>query len=320
MTPQTLSAYETYRGTNPCPADFDAFWAQRKAEAMACPLAYTFTDCAIKGAQHSVFQELHFTGIDGAKLYAKYIRPNTNSDVPLVLQFHGYPGATRSWLELASFAGLGCAMLALDCPGQGGLSEDKGGYQGSTVSGHLIAGLDGAPQDMYYVKLHQNIMILCRIAQEIDGIDRTKISVNGGSQGGALALACAALNPEIIHKAAILYPFLSDYQKIWEMDGDVIPYEGLRYYTRWFDPKGERTAEIFTKLGYIDTLNFAHLVRAQTLFGTGLKDVWCLPITQYGVYNNLQCSKKHVVFPDFGHEEIQAFDDMLLSFFAKEGL
>ncbi|MEG1925614.1 MAG: acetylxylan esterase, partial [Ruthenibacterium sp.] len=72
--------------------------------------------------------------------------------------------------------------------------------------------------------------------------------------------------------------------------------------------------------GYIDTLNFAHLVRAKTLFGTGLKDVWCLPITQYGVYNNLQCRKKHVVFPDFGHEEIQAFDDMLLSFFAKEGL
>ncbi|MFR7669958.1 MAG: acetylxylan esterase [Collinsella sp.] len=56
----------------------------------------------------------------GARLHAKYLQPVSDEPVPLVLQFHGYPGASRSWFEQASFAGMGMALIALDCPGQGG--------------------------------------------------------------------------------------------------------------------------------------------------------------------------------------------------------
>ena len=89
----------------------------------------------------------------GARIYAKYLRPKSDKPLPLVLQFHGYPGASRSWLEQSSFAGMGYALLAMDCPGQGGKSQDIGGFLGTTVSGDLIAGLDGEPKDMYYVRL-----------------------------------------------------------------------------------------------------------------------------------------------------------------------
>jgi cephalosporin-C deacetylase-like acetyl esterase len=41
-----------------------------------------------------------------------------DAPVPLVLQFHGYPGSSRSWLEQSSYAGMGMAIIALDCPGQ----------------------------------------------------------------------------------------------------------------------------------------------------------------------------------------------------------
>ncbi len=60
--------------------------------------------------------------------------------------------------------------------------------------------------------------------------------INGASQGGGLGIICAALNPDLPKKAAILYPFLSDYQKVSELGKDEIAYEGLRYYSRWFDP------------------------------------------------------------------------------------
>lgn len=93
---------------------------------------------------------------------------------------------------------MGYAILASDCPGQGGKSQDIGGYAGTTVSGHIFAGLDGNQKDMFYVRLYQNICILLRIVKELKGIDTNHIYVNGASQGGGLATVCSALHPDII--------------------------------------------------------------------------------------------------------------------------
>jgi len=314
-----LASLDTYTGTNPVPEDFDSFWEQRVAEAERHPLEYRLEPSEIPNCGTCEFWNLYFTGIRGEKVYAKYLKPVSDRPVPLVLQFHGYPGASRSWFEQASYAGMGCALVAMDCPGQGGFSQDMGGYEGTTVSGHLIAGLDGDPRDMYYVRLYQDICLLCRIVQKLDGIDLKRVFINGASQGGGLGVVCAALNPALPKKAAILYPFLSDFQKVWELGRDEIAYEGLRYYSRWFDPDGSRKTEMFTKLGYIDVHNFAHLVRCEVLFGTGLSDAVCPPVTQFSVYNRLTCPKRHVFFPEYGHEEIQAFDDQIISFFGEEG-
>lgn len=318
VTREELREYSAYLGTNPMPEDFDEFWRERVGEARRVPLAYHLEQAEVPDFETCMFRDLSFTGVRGEELYAKLILPRSERPVPLVLQFHGYPGASRSWLELASFAGMGCALLAMDCPGQGGRGRDPGGYEGTTVTGHIVAGLDGDPRDMYYVRLIQNICVLCRIVRLLDGIDQDRIYINGASQGGGLGIICAALNPDMPRKAAILYPFLSDYQKVSELDRDEIAYEGLRYYSRWFDPDGSRRREMFTKLGYIDAHNFAHLVQCEVLFGTGLSDVVCPPVTQFSVYNRLTCPKRHVFFPEFGHEEIQAFDDMIITFFGGE--
>ena len=254
----------------------------------------------------------------GARIYAKYLRPHSDKPVPLVLQFHGYPGASRSFAEQASFAGMGMALIAMDCPGQAGYSVDVGGFLGTTVSGHIVAGLDGPAEGMYYVRLHQNIRILCRIVPQLQEIDLRRVFVNGGSQGGGLGLACCALNPGLINRAAILYPFLSDFKLVWDLGADEIAYEGIRYYARWFDADEHQQDRWFRQLGYIDSKNFATLVQCPVLFGTGLEDVICPPQTQCAVYNNLHCQKKRYLFPGYGHEEIAEFDDMLLDFFCKE--
>lgn len=318
VTKEQIEGWDSYQGSTPIPEDFDAFWASRMAEADQIPLCYTVTPTVFSGYDTCEFLELRFRGMGGANLYAKYVRPRTNNRVPLVLQFHGYPGASRSWIEQASFVGMGCAIIAMDCPGQGGYSEDVGGFPGTTVAGHIVAGIDGDPKGLYYVRLYQDIRILCRTLRELPGIDTSRIFVNGGSQGGAQGIACAALNADLINRAAILYPFLSDYRMIWEMGADTIAYEGLRYYARWYAHDGECWPESFRKLSYIDTMNFAHLVKCPVLFGTGLSDDICPPITQCAVFNRLGGPKRRFLYPGFGHEEIQEFDDLLLTFFAQE--
>lgn len=318
MTEWEIEKLHDYHGLTPMPEDFDLFWDQRIAEADEVPLRYEITKSDIPAIPTCDFFTFCYQGMGGAKLYAKYLKPKAQQKIPLVLQFHGYPGATRSWLEQSSFVGMGCAILALECPGQGGPGEDLGGYKGTTVTGHIVAGLDGPAKDMYYVRLHQNIRILCRIVRELEGIDQSRIFVNGASQGGGLGLACCALNPELINRAAILYPFLSDYRMVWEQDADIIPYEGLRYYSRWSDPDGRRVDEWFAQLGYIDSKNFAHRIQCPVLFGTGLEDPWVLPETQCAVYNELRCPKTRYLYPGYGHEEIAEFDDHILGFFGRD--
>lgn len=277
VTPQQLCELEAYAGTNPIPADFDAFWAERVAEADERPLDFETVPADVPSFDGCEYLDLWFRGMAGARLYAKYLRPAGPGPAPLVLQFHGYPGRTRSWFEHSSFVGMGFAGIALDNPGQGGRSEDVGGFRGATVSGHLIAGLGGDPKDLYYVRLYQDIRILCRIVRELPGLDLDDVCVYGGSQGGAVGLATCALNGDLIRRAAILYPFLSDFRGVWERGDDVSAYEGLRYFSRWFDADGSGADEWFRRLGYIDTLSFAHLVRCEVLFGTGLADDVCPP-------------------------------------------
>lgn len=303
----------------PRPSDFDLFWKDRMAEADAVGLDYAIETASVTDAATCQLFDLWYTGMCGARLHAKYLKPVSDEPVPLVLQFHGYPGASRSWFEQASFAGMGMALIALDCPGQGGPSEDIGGFEGTTVAGHIVAGIDGDPANLYYVRLHQDIRILCRIVRELEGIDLARVFVNGASQGGGLGIATCALNSELINCAAILYPFLSDFRLVWDLDADDIAYEGLRYWSRWFDEDSTRIDEAYAKLAYFDSKNFAPMVKCPVLFGTGTADIVCPPATQFAVYNNLTCEKRHEFFEGFGHEEIQDFDDLIIPFFCKGG-
>ena len=175
VTEQEIRRLGDYVGATPAPADFDAFWSKRMAEADQVPLDFAVTPSEIPPFHTCEYLDLWFRGMGGAQLYAKYVKPRAARPVPLVLQFHGYPGASRSWLEQSSFAGMGCALLAMDCPGQGGNGQDLGGFAGTTVTGHIVAGLDGPVEEMYYVRLHQNIRILCRIVRELVGIDQSKV-------------------------------------------------------------------------------------------------------------------------------------------------
>ena len=318
LSQEELSRLRAYRGADPRPQDFEAFWAARMAEADAVPLDFGLSAADVPSTPVCDFLDLWFCGMGGARLHAKYLRPKSAELVPVVLQFHGYPGASRSWLEQCSFAGMGMALVALDCPGQGGPSEDVGGFPGTTVCGHIVAGTDGEPEDLYYVRLHQDVRILCRVVRELEGLDLSRVYVNGASQGGGIGLATCALNADLVRRAAILYPFLSDYRMVWELGLDVVAYDGIGYFSRWFSAAGERQDELFSKLAYVDSKNFAPMVSCPVLFGTGLEDTVVPLPTQFAVYNALGCEKEHHLYPGFGHEEIQEFDDLIIDFFCQD--
>ena len=141
----------------------------------------------------------------------------------------------------------------------------------------------------------------------------TRVGATGTSQGGGLTLACASLVPEV-KRVAPVFPFLSDYKRVWQMDQAKDAYFELQDYFRRFDPLHRREDEIFTKLGYIDVQHLARRIRGQVMLGMGLMDTVCPPSTQFAAYNKIESEKEIVVYPDFGHEALPGHSDTIFQF------
>lgn len=311
-----LEKLHAYQGRNPRPADFETYWDAALAEMREVdpqiemkpyPLKTKFAECF----------DLYFTGVGGARIHAKLLRPTrVDGPHPAVVQFHGYSGNSGSWSPKLTYVANGFTVAALDCRGQSGLSEDVGGVVGSTYKGHIIRGLDGEPEDLLFRQIFLDTAQLAGIVMAMKDVDQTRVAAMGGSQGGGLTLACAALEPRIA-RVAPTFPFLCDYQRVWEMDLIKAAYEEIRWYFRCYDPMHQREEEIFTRLGYIDVQHLADRIRGDVLMGVGLMDQTCPPSTQFAAYNKITANKELRIFPDFGHEQLNGFDDIVFDFIAE---
>ena len=306
-----------YAGRNPKPADFDLFWDDSLAQMRALDPQIELVAHEINAPFVECF-DLFFTGVGGARVYAKYLRPkNLETPAPAVLNFHGYTGASSSnWSDYFGYVARGFCVAALDCRGQGGRSQDVFSGTGNTQHGHFIRGLhdarNGAPEKLYFRNVFLDTAQLAKIVGEFPEVDANRLGAKGGSQGGALTLVCAALAN--IKKAAPEYPFLCDYQRVWEMDLAQGAYSELKTYFRNYDPRHERHDEIFTALGYIDIQHLMPRVRAEVLMGVGLMDTICPPSTQFAAWNKISSPKKYVSYPDFAHEGLPGFGDLGFEF------
>jgi len=312
-----LAELSQYQGRNPRPADFDAYWDAALAEMKATKADVELVPCDVIKPSFAECFDLYFTGVGGARVHAKYLRPkDVPKPHPAVVLFHGYSGSSGDWVDKLGYVALGFSVAALDCRGQGGRSEDTGGVKGNTLRGHIIRGLDDTPDKLLFRQIYLDCAQLAGIVMEMPEVNPARVGATGGSQGGGLTLACAALEPRIA-RAAPLFPFLCDYLRVWEMDLAVGAYEELRTYFRLFDPRHEREGELWTKLGYIDNQHLAPRIQAETLMLTGLMDTICPPSTQFAAYNRIPAAKDLVIYPDFGHEGLPGSGDIVFRFMSE---
>jgi cephalosporin-C deacetylase len=337
-----LAKLKEYKGINPRPKDFDEYWDRALAEMRALdpdvklvphPLGASFADCF----------DMYFAGVGGARVHAQLLRPKSAPPVdpaalsaapkaakrvaaakaeprkgaaggaPGLVMFHGYSGNAGDWSTKLGYAAQGFTVAALDCRGQGGQSQDVGGVAGNTLRGHIIRGLDDAPDKLLFRQIYLDCAQLAGLVMRMPGVDPGRVGATGGSQGGGLTLACAALEPGV-KLAAPVFPFLCDYRRVWEMDLAKNAYEELRGFFRLFDPLHQREEEIWTRLGYIDCQHLAPRIKARLQMHTGLMDDICPPSTQFAAYNRMTCEREMVIYPDFAHEGLPGQADRVFQF------
>jgi cephalosporin-C deacetylase len=309
--------YETYLGLDPRPEDFDVFWSNQLTELSHLNVSYQLEPAAYQLPGRKCY-DLYFHSFDSSRIHCKVAMPITETKLPVLFYFHGYKGNSLEWWHKIFWADQGYCVVAMDVRGQAGESQDLTSGFGSTSIGHLAAGINGTLEDMTFCKIYKDIICMVNLVRSFHFVDPNHLVVHGGSQGGALSLVTAALFPQV-KKAAVMFPFLSDFHGVYRSGAAATAYEELKYIFRFYDPQHKQEEEFFRKLAYLDVKNFAPMIQAEVLMASGLQDQSCPAFSHFAVYNNLTCKKQLEVFPDFGHEDfLPGFTDQCSLFLARD--
>ena len=290
-----------YRSSQTEPADLDAFWARTLDEARQHPLEVHLTPVETELATLRVW-DVRFNGFGGEPISA-WLRVPAGATGPLpgVVQFVGYGGGRGDAHENLLWASAGFAHLQMDVRGQGagwsrGVTPDAAGSGGPQVPGVMTRGISD-PHTYYYRRLFTDAVRAVEALQSLEMVDPARTAAVGGSQGGGMALAAAALAPGLAAVVAYV-PFLSDFPRAMQVT-DAYPYRELGDYLSIHRGEVDRVAQT---LRYFDTVNLGRRAQIPARFTVGLMDQTTPPSTVYAAYNSYAGPKELAVWPFNGHE------------------
>ncbi len=298
----SLDELRTYNPAVGEPSDFDDFWAATIAEARGAGGDVDLAPVDLPLPEVEAF-DLTFPGFGGHPIKAWYSRPaHRDEPLPAVVQFQGYGGGRGLAIEHTFWASAGFAHVMMDNRGQGsswgggGETPDPGASP-AAYPGFMTRGI--LDRDQYYFRrLFTDGVRAIDAARSLPGIDPSAVFAAGGSQGGGIALAVAALIPDL-KGAMVDVPFLCHYARALAVT-DSDPYGEIR---RFLAVHRGRDEEVFSTLAYFDGVNFAKRAQAPAVFSVGLMDETSPPSTVFAAFNAYAGTPKDiVVYPYNGHE------------------
>lgn len=307
----------------PCPdykpEDFDAFWEESLKKLDSIPLDVKESEyIAFNNEQindYNVMQasltnnydeegcifekvvsnEISFSSAGGIRINGYVAKPEGNGKYPamLILPGAGYAGRPRP-LEHARHG-----YLALDIQVHGqSLSENHAPSEESVKYGDISLG-----KDYYYNNIYLHCVQAINYLCSREDVDKTKIVVVGGSQGGRLSLVTAALDNRVTDVVAGIVHYSN------------LPY--IHYSKKSNEQKYNGCNESVAKCdepiskfeAFYDVMNFASRIKCRVLINGGLIDEVSPPEGVVGVYRNLVTDDKEMVLlANLAHDWSVGFD------------
>ncbi|MEZ3159018.1 acetylxylan esterase [Microbacterium sp. BWT-B31] len=284
------------------PADLDAFWARTITEARAAgrPVIRERADAPL--ALFDTF-DVVFSGFAGDPVRAWLVLPRgVRHPLPAVVEFVGYGRGRGLAHERLHWPAAGYAQLIVDTRGQGsewgtgGETPDPHG-SGPAVAGFLTRGIDD-PGHYYYRRVFTDAVRAIDAVLCFDEVDPDRVAVTGNSQGGAIAIAAAALHEQVA-AALPTAPILCDLPRVVGLTGAEPHHEIVRYLAV------HRGAEerVFRTLSYFDGAHLAARANAAALFGCGHMDTIAPPSGAYAAFNRWGGADREMADYPWNHHE-----------------
>lgn len=301
QTDMELDQLYSFRPRVAEPQDFDDFWRTTVAESMDrhSPLVRHQVRTPIK--QFNIV-DLEFSGFGGDVIRGWAVCPRSERPLPAVVQFVGYGGGRGLPWEHLQWASAGYVHIIMDTRGQGsawgtgGQTADPHG-SGPAAPGFVTKGIEN--QDSYYYRrLFTDAICLLEDVALMPEVDENRIAVIGGSQGGSIALASAALSARV--QAAIVdVPFLCNIERAIRLTPEP-PFTEITQYLSIHRGQEDNVLEV---LSYFDGVNFAKRLTCPLLMSVALMDDLVIPSTVFSAYNHCPSEDKQLtIFPYNGHE------------------
>jgi len=211
--------------------------------------------------------------------------------------YHGYSGRGPRLLEMVKDAAQGICVLSMDCRGQLGQSQDANVVAEGHAYGWMTKGIRD-PNEYYYRYVYADAVRALELLARREEVDESRLAITGGSQGGAITLAVAALSERPI-LAMPDVPFLCDFKRAVAIT-PAGPYPEIANFLRQFPSLHEQA---FRTLSYFDCMNLATWITCRTVVSNSLWDDICPPSTIFAMYHHMTTTEKHMeVYPFHKHE------------------
>ena len=278
------------------PADFMAFWKKNVEEVRQLPVSYTIE----KAEQYCTDKaDCHLLKIQVNRqkqcVYAYLFIPKNaqKGTCPAVLCPPGAGIKTiKEPLRHRYYADNGCIRMEMEIHGldprlpKETFDDISRSFNGKE-NGYLYNGIDN--RDRYYMKRVYLSLVRCLdVLTSLPQWDGRNLVVQGGSQGGALAIVAAALDSRVT-QCIVNHPALSDMGAY----SAGLP-GGYPHFNR---TPGMFTPDKLNTMAFYDVVNFARHVKAHTFMTWGYNDDTCPPTTSYAVWNTLTCPKESLITP-----------------------
>lgn len=245
--------------------EFDSFWAAMTAHNAKQPLNPAAQPVPFRIPEAHV-ERISFDAFDGGRIVGWSIAPPKMKPRPTLIFFQDYARPRPGPAEYLAWTLLGFTCLSFDTRGQPGESSDFADYGAGRGPGWLTSGLV-RPESYYLVRCYLDAVRALDFAATCMEVDARRAGVAGVGQGGALALAAAALDA----RAALCVAAVPAFCHFGEGLGDLRNPRCCAEIADWLDERPADVPAALRTLSYVEMNNLAPRVNCPTLITAGFR-------------------------------------------------